>query len=116
MRAVDTNVLVRMITGDNARQTGVADQFIEKGAWVSILAIAEVTWVLDSSYKQSALEIASAVEIWPTMNIWFYRIRTSCRRHWNYSGRVQRWVFPTACCFTSLVKPGICRWGRSTVL
>jgi predicted nucleic-acid-binding protein len=63
MRAVDTNVLVRMITGDNARQTAVADQFIEKGAWVSILAIAEVTWVLDSWYKQSAREIASAVEL-----------------------------------------------------
>jgi predicted nucleic-acid-binding protein len=63
MRAVDTNVLVRMITGDNARQTLVADHFIEKGAWVSILAIAEVAWVLDTWYNQSAAQVASAIEM-----------------------------------------------------
>jgi predicted nucleic-acid-binding protein len=63
MVAVDTNVLVRLITGDNPRQTAVADQFIENGAWVPALAVAEATWVLRAIYKQSHAEIAAAVDM-----------------------------------------------------
>jgi predicted nucleic-acid-binding protein len=63
MVTVDTNVLVRLIIGDNPRQTAVADQFIENGAWVSVLAVAEATWVLRAVYKQSHAEIAAAVDM-----------------------------------------------------
>jgi predicted nucleic-acid-binding protein len=63
MLAVDTNVLVRLITGDNPGQTAVADRFIENGAWVPILALAEATWVLRAIYKQSHAEIAAVVEM-----------------------------------------------------
>lgn len=63
MRAVDTNVLVRLITRDDPRQTASAEAFIEKGSWVSVLALAETTWVLDSVYQRSASEIATAVEM-----------------------------------------------------
>jgi predicted nucleic-acid-binding protein len=63
MRAVDTNVLIRLITGDNATQTAVAERFIEQGAWVSVLAVAEAAWVLDKWYQQSDAEIAAAMEM-----------------------------------------------------
>ena len=63
MLAVDTNVLVRLLTRDNARQTAVADRFIEHGAWVSVLAVAEAAWVLRTIYKQSNADIAAAVEM-----------------------------------------------------
>ena len=63
MRAVDTNVLVRLITRDNSRQVASADRFVEKGAWVSTLALAEATWVLAAVYERSAAEIATAVEM-----------------------------------------------------
>ena len=63
MRAVDTNVLVRLITRDDARQAASADAFIEKGAWVSVLALAEATWVLAAVYERSAAELATAVEM-----------------------------------------------------
>jgi predicted nucleic-acid-binding protein len=63
MQSADTNVLVRMITGDNARQTEAADRFIEGGAWVSILAVAETAWVLGTWYKRNAADIASAVQM-----------------------------------------------------
>lgn len=63
MRAVDTNVLVRLITRDDIRQVASADQFVEKGAWVSHLALAETTWVLASAYERSAAEVATAVEL-----------------------------------------------------
>lgn len=63
MRAVDTNVLVRLITRDDARQVTAADAFIAKGAWVSQLAVVEATWVLASVYDCDAEAIATAVEM-----------------------------------------------------
>jgi predicted nucleic-acid-binding protein len=63
MQSADTNVLVRMITGDNASQTEAADRFLEGGAWVSILAVAETAWVLRTWYKRSAAEVAAAVQM-----------------------------------------------------
>jgi predicted nucleic-acid-binding protein len=63
MRAVDTNVLVRMITGDDDQQAEAADEFIEGGAWVSVLAVAETTWVLRTWYKRNAADIADAVQL-----------------------------------------------------
>ena len=63
MRAVDTNVLVRLITRDDSRQTDSAEHFIEKGAWVSVLALAEATWVLSSVYQLSPKDLAVAIEM-----------------------------------------------------
>jgi predicted nucleic-acid-binding protein len=63
MRAVDTNVLVRLITRDDARQAASADIFIEKGAWFSVLALAEATWVLAAVYERNAADVATAVEM-----------------------------------------------------
>ena len=63
MRAVDTNVLVRLITRDDARQAAAADAFVEKGAWVSVLALAETTWVLASVYGLGSKEQAKAIEM-----------------------------------------------------
>ena len=63
MRAVDTNVLIRLITRDDARQTASAESFIAKGAWVSPLALAEAMWVLDSVYELSSSGQAKAIEM-----------------------------------------------------
>ena len=61
MRAVDTNVLVRLITRDDAAQLAAAEQFVGRGVWVSHLALAEMTWVLDAVYGRTAAEIAAAI-------------------------------------------------------
>jgi predicted nucleic-acid-binding protein len=63
MRAIDTNVLVRLITRDEGKQTAAAEAFVKKGAWVSQLALAETTWVLSAVYGQDARGIADAVEM-----------------------------------------------------
>jgi len=63
MRAIDTNVLVRLITRDDSRQAASADAFIEKGAWVSVLALAEATWVLSTVYDLSSTDLATAIEM-----------------------------------------------------
>jgi predicted nucleic-acid-binding protein len=63
MRAVDTNVLVRLMTRDDARQVALAEAFVAKGAWVPHLAIAEAAWVLASVYDRDSNAIATAVEM-----------------------------------------------------
>ncbi len=63
MRGIETNVLIRLLTRDDARQTASAEKFIEKGAWISILALAETIWVLATVYDRSSPELAEAVEM-----------------------------------------------------
>jgi predicted nucleic-acid-binding protein len=63
MRAVDTNVLVRLITRDDARQVETAEAFVAAGAWVPHLALAEATWVLESVYGRRPQSIATALEM-----------------------------------------------------
>lgn len=61
MRAIDTNVLVRLITRDDERQVETAEEFVSKGAWVSHLVLAETSWVLDSVYGRTPEQIAKAI-------------------------------------------------------
>ena len=63
MRAVDTNVVVRLITRDDARQLAAAEAYVAKGAWISLVVLVEVTWVLESVYELAPERIADAVEM-----------------------------------------------------
>lgn len=63
MRAVDTNVLVRLVTRDDTKQVRAAEAFVSKGAWVSHLVLAETTWVLGAAYELDHESIATAVEM-----------------------------------------------------
>lgn len=63
MLAVDTNILIRLLTRDDPGQVEAAERFIEEGAWASILAVAETTWVLKTGYKKNAADIAAAVQM-----------------------------------------------------
>ena len=63
MRAVDTNVLVRLVTRDDAKQVAAAEAFVARGAWVPHLVLAETTWVLTSVYDRRPEDIATAVEM-----------------------------------------------------
>ena len=63
MRAVDTNVLVRLVVRDDADQVRAAEEFIASGAWVSHLVLAETLWVLDAVYERTPEQIATAVDM-----------------------------------------------------
>jgi predicted nucleic-acid-binding protein len=63
MRAVDTNVLVRLITRDDDAQVAAAEIFVERGAWVSQLVLAETTWVLRAVYDLDHASLATAIEM-----------------------------------------------------
>ncbi len=63
MRAVDTNLLVRLLVRDDATQVTAAEAFVENGAWVSHLVLVETLWVLDAVYERSAAQIGKAIEL-----------------------------------------------------
>jgi predicted nucleic-acid-binding protein len=80
MRAVDTNVLVRLITRDDEDQVKAAEAFVRKGAWVSHLVLAETTWVLITGYELKHDQVATAIEMLPIMRRSRCRMLTLCRR------------------------------------
>lgn len=63
MRAIGTNVQVRLIARDDQKQTAAAEEFIHGGAWVSLLVLAEPTCVLESVFRASPRAIAQAVDM-----------------------------------------------------
>ena len=63
MLAVDTNLLVRLLVRDDAAQVSAAEAFVEKGAWVSHLVLAETIWALDAVYERTPTRIAKAIDL-----------------------------------------------------
>jgi len=63
MRAVDTNLLVRLIARDDAAQVAAAEAFVAPGAWVPQIALVEAIWVLGSIYGMNSQQVSEAVEM-----------------------------------------------------
>lgn len=63
MRAVDTNLLVRLLVRDDAKQAAAAEAFVAKGAWVSHLVLAETVSVLDAVFGLGRKQIATAIDM-----------------------------------------------------
>lgn len=63
MKSADTNVIVRLIARDDAKQVSAAEQFIAEGAWVSTVVLAEAAWVLESNYGLSRDALADSLEL-----------------------------------------------------
>jgi predicted nucleic-acid-binding protein len=68
MIGLDTNILVRYLTLDDAVQSALAAEIVERRithdepGFVSLVTVAEVVWVLGSFYEYIPDEIAAAVE------------------------------------------------------
>lgn len=63
MRAVDTNVLVRLLSRDDPAQRAAAEAFVQPGAWISHLVLMEAVWVLDTVYRVAPGQIADGIDI-----------------------------------------------------
>lgn len=63
MRGLDTNVLVRYLTADDARQTAAAERVIEEcieneeSLYLSVIVLCELVWVLSRVYRQTKQQI-----------------------------------------------------------
>jgi len=64
---IDTNVLVRFLTRDDAEQAQAAEKCIASGAWVSNGVLMETEWVLRSTYLWRPARIADAFELLLTL-------------------------------------------------
>jgi predicted nucleic-acid-binding protein len=68
MKGLDTSILIRYLTQDDPLQSPRANEIIDRDlspeapGFVSLVAIAEVTWVLRSRYKATRQEIITAIE------------------------------------------------------
>ena len=67
MIGLDTNVLVRYIMQDDAKQSAKATALIESledagGGYVTLVAILELSWVLSSSYELTRDQVAMALD------------------------------------------------------
>jgi predicted nucleic-acid-binding protein len=62
--AADTNVIVRLLTADDAAEFRHADAFVKsnKSVFVSNVVLAETVWVLTSAYRYTKKQIVSALE------------------------------------------------------
>ena len=62
MIAVDTNVVVRLLTGDDARQAArAATLFATEEIWLSKTVILETEWVLRSLYRFRGTQLSAAL-------------------------------------------------------
>lgn len=68
MIGLDTNLLVRLVVGDDAQQTRQAKAFVdrhctpESPGFINCIVLAELVWVLRASYDYTRSQIADAVE------------------------------------------------------
>ncbi len=68
MKAIDTNVLVRFITGDDFKQAEIVfelfkrTEFEKKTLFIPAVVILEMIWALEFKYKTSRNDILKAVE------------------------------------------------------
>jgi predicted nucleic-acid-binding protein len=63
MRAIDTNAIVRLILRDDERQAVATERFIDGGAWVSLIVLAEVAWVVSAVYQRTHAQVAAGIEV-----------------------------------------------------
>ncbi len=68
MIGLDSNILIRYLTQDDPTQSAKATEIIERrlteenAGFVSIVAMAEIVWVLDRAYGLTARQIARTIE------------------------------------------------------
>lgn len=68
MKGIDTNVLVRYLVQDDAKQSRAATRFIEKGCsrespgYIGLITLCELAWVLESNYKVGRADILDIIE------------------------------------------------------
>ncbi|MGB9499503.1 MAG: PIN domain-containing protein [Dissulfuribacterales bacterium] len=68
MKAIDTNILIRFLTGDDERQAKKVYLIFKKAEsekkelFVPLLVVLEMIWVLESVYNVSRIEIIDAIK------------------------------------------------------
>ncbi|OGV66813.1 MAG: twitching motility protein PilT [Lentisphaerae bacterium RIFOXYC12_FULL_60_16] len=89
MMAVDTNVLVRFLVRDDAKQAEVARRRLKQAEgkrerlFVPLLVILETIWVLESAYDKSRSEILDSVQAMRQMPVFDFEADGAIERFLN---------------------------------
>ncbi|QJU59395.1 type II toxin-antitoxin system VapC family toxin [Sphingomonas sp. AP4-R1] len=51
MKAIDTNILIRLIVDDDPDQSRCAEKIVSEGVFVPLTVLLETAWVLSSRYR-----------------------------------------------------------------
>lgn len=68
MIALDTNILVRLITQDDPRQAALAERLVQQATeqgevcFVSDVVLCELEWVLESCYEATRSDLLTAIQ------------------------------------------------------
>ncbi len=62
MKAIDANVIARMLIGDDQEQARKAEAIVREGVFVPITVLLETAWLLRSRYRMSRMETATALK------------------------------------------------------
>ena len=86
MKGVDTNILVRFLVGDDARQAKKVYKLFKKAEvdknelFVPLLVVLELIWVLDSVYEVSRNEIVESIKDLTLMPIFTFEHQTTLQK------------------------------------
>lgn len=58
MKAIDTNVVARLLLGDDPKQSVIARQVVDGGVYVPLTVLLETAWLLRSRYAMSRGAVA----------------------------------------------------------
>ena len=59
MRAIDTNIVARLLLGDDPEQSAIARRVVDEGVFVSPTVLLETAWLLRSRYRLSREGVAA---------------------------------------------------------
>src|SRR3989338_10016687 len=64
MKAIDTNVLIRLLLKDDSKQSQLAYHFIQQNqpVFVSHIVLCEVSWVFASVYKIKKIQLIEIIK------------------------------------------------------
>lgn len=62
MRAIDTNVVARLIVGDDEAQAVTAQEVVREGVLVPITVVMELGWLLERRYALGRADAHAAIE------------------------------------------------------
>jgi predicted nucleic-acid-binding protein len=89
MVSLDTNVLVRLLVADDARQAAAAERALATHgtAWISDLVLAETAWVMRDAYGYPRRAIGAAISGLLEQDVFVFADRARVRRaHAQYVG------------------------------
>lgn len=105
---LDTNVLVRLLVNDHEEHCRIAASWFEeaeRGSRIIIIepvVIAEVSFVLESFYKKTRTEIASALEVIVSQRWLRVEERNVLLSLWNYYRKGLHFVDSYICAWTEV--------------